>query len=89
MERSRYARVLSAFLQSREVHRDERDVKSSLQTLHTWVNAIVARSLTSLFQKSGMITRISGGILLIGASLFLQERIRRRTSTASCSRTWA
>ena len=88
IERSRYTRVLSAFSQSREAHNDDRDVKISLQARHTWVSAIVSSSLTSLFHESGMRMRTSGGILLIGASLLLQDRIRRRTSEASCSRAW-
>ena len=34
-ERSRYTRVLSVSLQSRSVHKDERDMKISLHALHT------------------------------------------------------
>jgi len=73
-------------LQSKSVHKAERDVKIALQARHTRVSAIVARSLTSLLQKSGMRERTSGGMRFIGAKPFFRDLIRRRTSKASCSR---
>ena len=62
-------------------------MKTSLQARHTWVNEITPMGLSHLSQESGMRMRTSGGIRLIGASLFFKDRIRRRTSKASCSRT--
>jgi hypothetical protein len=61
-------------------------MNACLQARQTWVRAIRSRSLWAVSQKSGMIVRTSGGTPLIGARLFLQNRMRRRTSKASCSR---
>ena len=61
-------------------------MNTSLQVLHTWVNAIMALSLLRPLQKSGMRERTSGGTRLIGASLFLQDRTKWRISKASRSR---
>ena len=61
-------------------------MNTCLQARQTWVRAIRSRSLWAVSEKSGMVARTSGGILLIGARLFLQDRIRRRTSKMSCSR---
>ena len=85
-ERLRYTRVLSTSLQSKLVHKAERDVKIALQARHTRVTAIVAWSLIAVLQKSGMRERTSGGMRLIGAKPFFRDLIRRRTSKASCSR---
>jgi hypothetical protein len=88
IERSKYMWVLSSFLQSKSVHKDDREMNTSLQSRHTWVSVIMYWSLSQcLSQKSGMRARISGGIRLTGASLFLRDRIRRRISKTSCSRT--
>jgi len=85
-ERSRYTRVFSAFAQSNFVHKEERDMNISLQARHTWVNAIKSASLQPVYQKSGMRVRTSGGIRLIGESLFFSDRTMRTTSKASRSR---
>jgi len=53
------------------VHKEPRDTSASLQVRHTWVSAIKFPSLSSKPQKSGTRERISGGIRLIGAILFL------------------
>jgi len=88
-ERSRYVRILSVFVHSMFVHEGECDMKISLQVRHTWVNAIKASS-PSTPKESRMRVRTSGGIWLIGASLFFKDRARRRTSKRFRSRpsTW-
>ena len=71
--RSRYTRVLSASMQRKSVHKDEHDMNVSLQAWHTWVNVVMSRFLSYVSQNFGMRMRISGGILLIGASTFLMD----------------
>ena len=61
-------------------------MNACLQARHTWVSAIKPRSSRAVSQKSGIRVRTSGGTRLIGARLFLQDRIRRRISSVSCSR---
>ena len=70
----------------KSVHKDGREMKTSLQARHTWVNAIVPPSLWRLPRKSGMVPRISGGTRLIGANPFFQDRSRVIISEMSCSR---
>ena len=61
-ERSRYTRVLSASLQSKSTHKQDRDVNTSLQARHTWVSAITFLFPSCVSQKSGTKARISAGI---------------------------
>ena len=74
------------FLHRNVDHKEDCDMKTSLQAWHTWVSVTKFRSLPPMSQKFGRRVRISGGIWLIGATLFLQDRTRWRISKASCSR---
>ena len=55
-------------------------MNTPLQARQTWVNVITSRSQARsssgkpLYRKSGMRVRTSGGIRLIGASLFLRPQ---------------
>ena len=42
LDRSKYTRVFSSSEQSKSVHKEDRDTKTSLQAWHTWVRAIMS-----------------------------------------------
>ena len=83
LERSRYTRVLPVSIQPKLVHKEERDMKISLNTWHTLINAIKSWLTWHQWRRShesGIEARTSGGIWLIRASLLSKDRIWRGTS---------